>query len=105
MTAPVGSDRVSEKPLLGAMAWSAGPVSVAGFAAAWVLAARNRRVLNISADFGPDRYLVAYPVAGAILASRRRSNPIGWLSDTVSSGGRAGADESSRTGAPVGWNA
>src|SRR5207244_1980430 len=28
-----------------------------------------------------------------------------WLSDTVGSGGRAGADESSRPGAPVGWNA
>jgi hypothetical protein len=54
-------------------------VSVAGFVAAWVLAARNRDLADISADFGPDRFLVAYAVAGAVVASRRASNPIGWF--------------------------
>lgn len=28
---------------------------------------------------GPDRFLVTYPVVGAVLASRRRANPIGWI--------------------------
>jgi hypothetical protein len=52
---------------------------VAGFAAAWVLAARNRDLLDLRAEFGPDRFLVGYAVIGAVLASRRQSNPIGWL--------------------------
>jgi hypothetical protein len=67
------------RPHLGAVAWAVGAVSIAGFAAAWILAARNRDLLDISADSGPDRFLVAYAVAGAIPASRRSSNPIGWF--------------------------
>ena len=52
---------------------------MAGFAAAWVLAARNRDLLDLRAEFGPDRFLAGYAVIGAVLASRRQSNPIGWL--------------------------
>lgn len=60
-------------------AWLAGVVSVAGFAAAWVLAARNRDLSDLTAYAAPDRFLVAYAVVGAVVASRRPSNPIGWL--------------------------
>jgi hypothetical protein len=79
VTAVVGGDRVSKKPRPAVVAWSAGAVSVAGFATAWVLAARNRDLLDLRAEFGPDRFLVGYAVIGAVLASRRQSNPIGWL--------------------------
>ena len=79
MTAVVGGERAGAKPLLTVLAWSVGAVSLAAFAAAWVLAARNRDLVDISAGFSPDRFMVAYPVVGAVLASRRRSNPIGWL--------------------------
>ena len=79
LAAAVGRERLRGKPGLAALAWTVGAVSLAAFAAAWILAVRNRDLLNISADFGPDRFLVAYPVVGAVLASRRRSNPIGWL--------------------------
>lgn len=71
--------RVSSKRFLTAVAWSAGAISLAGFAAAWVLAARNGDLLDISAEFGPDRYMVAYAVAGTILAYRRPANPVGWF--------------------------
>jgi hypothetical protein len=74
-----GGERVGGKPLITALAWSVGAASIAAFAAAWVLAVRNRELLDISAQFSPDRFMVAYPVAGAVLASRRRSNPIGWF--------------------------
>jgi hypothetical protein len=60
-------------------AWLAGAVAVAGFAAAWVLAVRNRDLSDLTAYAAPDRFLVAYAVVGAVLASRRPSNPIGWL--------------------------
>jgi hypothetical protein len=79
MIAVVSRERADVKPLLTALAWAVGAVSLAAFAAAWVLAARNRDLLDISAGFSPDRFMVAYPVAGALLASRRRSNPIGWF--------------------------
>ena len=79
MTAAAGGERAGVKPLLTVLAWSVGAVSLAAFAAAWVLAARNRDLSDISAGFSPDRFMVAYPVVGALLASRRRSNPIGWL--------------------------
>lgn len=79
MIAVAGRERADVKPLLTALAWSVGAVSLAAFAAAWVLAARNRDLFDISAGFSPDRFMVAYPVAGALLASRRRSNPIGWF--------------------------
>ncbi len=52
---------------------------MAAFAAAWVLAARNGDVFDISAQWGPDRFMVAYALAGTVLASRRRSNPVGWF--------------------------
>jgi hypothetical protein len=64
---------------LAALTWSVAAVSVAGFFAAWILAAGNRDLFKLSAVFGPDQFLVAYPVVGAVLASRRRSNPIGWI--------------------------
>jgi steroid 5-alpha reductase family enzyme len=70
---------VSAKRFLTAVAWSTGAVSLAAFAAAWVLAARNGDVFDISAQWGPDRFMVAYALAGTVLASRRRSNPVGWL--------------------------
>ncbi len=79
MTAVADGDRIRVRSHRGAVAWAVGAVSIAGFAAAWVLAARNRDLLDISADSGPDRFMVAYAVAGAILASRRPSNPIGWF--------------------------
>ena len=61
------------------MAWSAGAVSLAGFVAAWVLAARGEDLFDLAAEFGPDRFMIAYAVAGTVLAYRRRSNPVGWL--------------------------
>jgi hypothetical protein len=70
---------VSNKPILTVVAWSAGAVSLAGFAAAWVLAARNGDAFDITAEFSPDRFMVAYAVAGTILASRRPANPVGWF--------------------------
>jgi hypothetical protein len=79
MTGVVGSDRASMKPRLAVLAWAVAAVSVAGFIAAWVLAARNRNLLGLSANFGPDRFLVAYAVVGGVVASRRSSNPIGWF--------------------------
>jgi hypothetical protein len=60
-------------------AWSAGGLSVAAYVAAWVLAVRNHDLTDLDAEFGPDRFFVAYAVAGTVLASRRRSNPVGWL--------------------------
>lgn len=60
-------------------AWLGGVVSMAGFAAAWVLAARNRDLSDLTAYAAPDRFLAAYAVVGAVVASRRPSNPIGWL--------------------------
>ncbi len=79
MTVAVGIRRAGVKPRLAAMAWVIAAVSVAGFAAARVLAVRNRDLADVTADFGPDRFLVAYAVVGAVVASRRPSNPIGWL--------------------------
>jgi hypothetical protein len=70
---------VTRKPILTVVAWSAGAVSLAAFAAAWVLAARGGDLSDIAAEFGPDRFMIAYTVAGAFLAARRRSNPVGWL--------------------------
>jgi hypothetical protein len=70
---------VSNKPILTVVAWSAGAVSLAGFAAAWVLAARNGDLFDVSAEFGPDRFMIACAVAGTVLASRRPANPIGWF--------------------------
>ncbi|MGH3255814.1 MAG: hypothetical protein ACRDOU_10475 [Streptosporangiaceae bacterium] len=67
------------KPRIAVLAWAVAAVSVAGFIAAWVLAARNRNLLGLSANFGPDRFLVAYAVVGGVVASRRSSNPIGWF--------------------------
>ncbi len=74
---------MSSKRVLTAVAWSAGAVSLAGFAAAWVLAVRNGDVFDISAEFSPDRYMVAYAIAGTILASRRPTNPVGWFLLTI----------------------
>ena len=78
----VGSKRSSKrspKPSLAVVAWAVAVVSVAGFAAAWFLTVRNRDALDVTSDFGPDRFLVAYAVVGAVLASRRPANPVGWL--------------------------
>jgi hypothetical protein len=80
MTAIVGTDRASAQArLAAALAWAVAAVSVAGFVAAWVLAARHRNLGNITSGFGPDEFLVTYAVAGGIVASRRPANPIGWL--------------------------
>jgi hypothetical protein len=54
-------------------------VSLAAFAASWVLAARNGDLFDLSAEFAPDRFMIAYAVAGTVLASRQRSNPVGWF--------------------------
>jgi hypothetical protein len=70
---------VNSKRFLTVVAWSTGAVSLAGFAAAWVLAVRNGDVFDISAEFSPDRFMIAYAVAGTILASRRPANPVGWF--------------------------
>lgn len=64
---------------LAALTWSAATVSAAGFFAAWILAAGNGDLFKVSAPFGPDQFLVAYPVVGTVLTARRRSNPIGWI--------------------------
>jgi hypothetical protein len=56
-----------------------GAASIAAFAAAWGLAVHNRDLADFSAEFSPDRYMIAYPIAGAVLASRRPSSPIGWF--------------------------
>jgi hypothetical protein len=79
MTAVVIRHRAGLKPRPAAVAWAVAAVSVAGFAMAWILAVYNRDTLHVNADFGPDRFLVAYPVVGAVLALRRRSNPVGWF--------------------------
>jgi hypothetical protein len=70
---------VSSKRFVTVVAWSAGAVSVAGFAAAWVLAVRNGDAFDVRAQWGPDRFMIAYALAGTVLAARRRSNPVGWL--------------------------
>jgi hypothetical protein len=70
---------VSSKRFLTVVAWSAGAISLAGFAVAWFLAVRNGNAFDISSEFGPDRFMIAYAVAGTILASRRPANPIGWF--------------------------
>ena len=74
---------MSLKRFLTAVAWSVGAISLAGFAAAWVLAARNGDAFDITAEFSPDRFMVAYAVAGTILASRRPANPVGWFLLTI----------------------
>ena len=79
MTVCVSGDRDTVKPRLAVLAWAVAVVSLAGFAAVWVLAATNRDLLDISADSSPDRFLIAYAIVGAVLASRRPANPIGWL--------------------------
>jgi TctA family transporter len=55
---------MSKKPSLTGVAWSAGAASLAGFVAAWVLAARNGDLSDITVEFGPDRFMVAYAIAG-----------------------------------------
>jgi hypothetical protein len=79
MAAVIGRDRASGQPWLAALAWLTGAVSVAGCVAAWVLAARNRDLFDISTGFSPDRFLAAYALVGAVVASRRPANPIGWF--------------------------
>src|ERR1700683_2756958 len=94
MTGVVGSDRAAVKPRLAVLAWAVAAVSVAGFTPAWVLAARSRDLLGLSANFGPDRFLVAYAVVGGVVASRRSSKPhrLGlarhWPGDGVPGAGR-----------------
>jgi hypothetical protein len=77
--AGVKARRADLRPGLAVVVWAVAAVSLAGFAAAWVLAVRNRDVLDVTSDFGPDRFLIAYAVVGAVLASRRPANPVGWL--------------------------
>ena len=79
MTALEGGDRARVTSSLGVLAWAVATVSLAGFAAAWVLAATGHDLFDISANSSPDRFMVAYAVVGAVLASRRPANPIGWL--------------------------
>ena len=80
MSAVAGSrGRTGLSSLATAVAWSAGLLSLVGFAAAWVLAAGNHDLLDISAIFGPDRFMVMWAVVGAFLAARRPANLIGWL--------------------------
>jgi len=79
MTAHAGGDRARVTPSLAVLAWAVASVSLAGFAAAWVLAATGRDLFDLSANYSPDRFLVAYAVVGAVLASRRPVSPIGWL--------------------------
>ena len=38
----------------------------------------------MSAEFSPDRFMIAYTVAGTILASRRPTNPVGWAPEHLS---------------------
>jgi hypothetical protein len=57
MTAAVGGERADVKPLLTVLAWSVGAMRMAAFAAAWVLAARNRDLSDFSAGFSPDRFM------------------------------------------------
>jgi hypothetical protein len=77
--AGVKARRAGPGPGLAVVVWAVAAVSLAGFGAAWVLAVRNRDVLHVTSDFGPDRFLIAYAVVGAVLASRRPANPVGWL--------------------------
>jgi hypothetical protein len=53
MTAVAGRDRLGGKALTTALAWAVGAVSLAAFAGAWVLAARNRDLFDISAGSAP----------------------------------------------------
>jgi hypothetical protein len=78
MTADAGRERTG-RHRAAVVAWTAAAVSLAAFAGAWILAAGRRDLLDVSADFGPDRFLFAYPVVGTVLVARRPSNRIGWL--------------------------
>lgn len=80
MTVCVSGDRDTVKPRLAVLAWAVAVVSLAGFAAVWVLAATNRDLLDISADSSPDRFLIAYAIVGAVLASRRLTPSAGCCS-------------------------
>jgi hypothetical protein len=79
MTVIAGGDRARVAARLAAVAWAVAAVSVAGFAAAWVLAVADGAAFNLLANSSPDRFMIAYTVVGAVLASRRSANPIGWL--------------------------
>ncbi len=70
---------MSSKRFLTIVAWGVGAVSLAGFAVAWILAARNGDLSDIAAQFGPDRFMIAYAIAGTVLASRQHANPVGWI--------------------------
>jgi hypothetical protein len=74
-----GRGRAGRGSLVVAGAWSAGLLSLAGFAASWALTIGNHDVLDVSAVFGPDRFMVMWAVVGAFLAARRPANLIGWL--------------------------
>ena len=70
---------MSSKRLLTIAAWGIGAVSLAGFAMAWILAARNGDLFDIAAQFGPDRFMIAYAIAGTVLVSRQHANLVGWI--------------------------
>ena len=58
--------------------WIIGAVSLAGFVTAWMLAITFHDAFDVTADFGPDRFLIAYTAAGTVLAARRPAR-VGWL--------------------------
>ncbi len=63
------------------IAWSIAAASVGLLVVAYLFAARNGRLFDLSGSEAPEDLYVPliYVAVGLIVATRRRTNPIGWL--------------------------
>ena len=82
MTAPPAVSGPRQSLFSPTLAWAGSSSEHCRVPRGVVLAARNRDLFDVSAGFSPDRFMVAFPVVGAVLALRLRSNPTGlrgWI--------------------------